>query len=571
MLKQKSNSATQSVAARTLRLAREYRLHDSDSRRVIENFFISLDTAVSLSCYLMFKYGEYDQLVSKDLDPGVYNDAIVFRDDFAAISFLRKNASLKTSFQLKERALATFKGGEDSCKESNIRLRSYLNGSQKAAVNESILNGTIRKIDRILGEFSIDRVLDMCGWGPGSTLTVTGEDTSSARKFDVDCDFTKDAYALFGDVMIKAYPLWENLKTPSFKIGNKIITVPKNAKTDRTIAVEPGGNSWIQSGIGRSIRRRLRFSGYNLNSDLKNQRGAYQGSVDDSLATIDFKAASDTISIETVRLLLPPTWFSVLDAARSRLYVLGKDSAVSQKFSTMGNGFTFELESLIFLAIGLACCEYLGLDDDSVSIFGDDLVVPSECVPELTAMCTFLGFTINTEKSFSSGYFRESCGSYYFDGVDVKPIFLKSDPRYARDLFRLANAVRTLSHRHAFMLGCDRKFYRVWSLLVHLLPSTLRLLGPVSSGDSTIHVSKHESSARTHPDGWCGYLYTGLPSVSVSTERESHGMLLARLNAMSRDRSLGNETPLRGRVKMVYKKNMFTHQWYDFGEWVSYL
>lgn len=438
-------------------------------------------------------------------------------------------------------------------------------------MNEDILSRIIRKIDRILGDFCIDTVLDKCGWGPGSTLSVTGEDTSGAQKFDVDCDFTKDAYALFGDVMKQAYPSWTNLSNPSFQIGNKIITVPKNAKTDRTIAVEPGGNSWIQSGIGKSIRRRLRFSGYNLDSDLKNQRGAYIGSIDDSLATIDFKAASDTISIETVRLLLPTRWFDVLDAARSRLYTLNKRPAVSHKFSTMGNGFTFELESLIFLAIGLACCDSLGLDDEAVSIFGDDLVVPVECVPELTKMCTFLGFTINTDKSFSAGPFRESCGSYYFNGVDVKPIFLKSDLRYARDLFRLANAIRTLSHRHASLRGCDRKFYRIWSLLVHLVPRELRLLGPVSSGDSSIHVSLRETEARVHPDGWCGFLYTGLPSVPISSTKESHGLLLARLKTMSRDRSLGNENPLRGRVKMVFKKNMFTHQWYDFGEWVSYL
>jgi len=545
---------------------------------------------------MLYVYGEFDQLVSKELKPSDYNDGVRFRDDFAAISFLRKHETLKTTFDRKRVALQTFAEGEVSCKDTNSRIRRYLLGSKQTPVDECHLTGAIRKIDRILGSFDIDEVLDMCGWGPGTTILVKGADTSGARKFDVDSDFTADAYSLFGDVMVAAYPTWEGLRTPRLLAGNKISTVPKNAKTDRTIAVEPGGNSWLQSGVGRLVRKRLRFSGYNLSSDLKTQRGAYIGSCDDSLATVDFKAASDTISIETVRLLLPHDWFTVLDAARSKLYTLDGVTHRSEKFSTMGNGFTFELESLIFLSLGLAICEAKGVDDSGVSIFGDDLIIPSSCVPELTALCGFLGFTINERKSYSSGPFRESCGAYYFGGLDVKPLFLKTDLLYVKDLYRLANAIRYLSHGHAYGVGCDVRFRSMWSLLVHLLPSGLRLFGPVSSGDATIHHNLVDSNPRPNPHGWCGYNYTGLPESSVTIEKESLGLLLSKLNRRSRDKGIihdtfepryktlgqklawmfpfdsltsGNQVSLREKSRILYKTKMFAYQWYDYGMWVN--
>lgn len=586
---------SQDERTRILSLVREFRLHNSDNRRVIQSYFIALDTPVSLACYMLYAYGEFDQLVSKELKPSDYNDGVSFRDDFAAVSFLRKHETLKTTFDRKRAALQTFAEGEESCKATNIKIRHYLDGSRKTPVNEQYLTGAIRKIERVLGEFSIDDMLDTCGWGPGTTSLVKGDDTSGARKFDVDGDFTADAYDLFGDVMLGAYPTWENIRTPRLITGNKISTVPKNAKTDRTIAVEPGGNSWIQSGIGRSIRQRLRFSGYNLSSDLKNQRGAYSGSIDDQLATVDFKAASDTISIETVKLLLPPKWFLVLDAARSKIYTLDGVAHRSEKFSTMGNGFTFELESLIFLTLALAICEAKGVDDGGVSIFGDDLIIPSCCVPELTELCTFLGFTINARKSYSSGPFRESCGSYYFNGLDVKPLYLTTDLLYVKDLYRLANAVRYLSHCHAFRVGCDVRFRSTWSLLVHLLPASLRLFGPVCSGDATIHSNLVESTPRDNPNGWCGSNYTGLPEASVTIEKESFGLLLSKLNRRTRDKGIihpydhaeqklvrklewmfpldplasGNRVSLREKSRILFKTKMFAYQWYDYGMWVN--
>lgn len=570
MSKQTSAGKLKSNAHRdTLRDIRAYRLHSADQRRIVSAFYLSLGSPVALSCELLYRNGEFKQLVEKEIDPRQYTDAHAFQVDFAAISFLRKNTFLKTGINLRGVALATFEQGELGCKASNHRLRRLSSPGIVHRDDWSVINLQIRKIERLLKDFDIDELLKRSGWGPGTSLGVKGDDTSSSRKFDVEVDVTLDAYRLFGEILRKAYPTWENLTKVNFVAGNAVITVPKNAKTDRTIAVEPGLNLWLQLGIGKMLRRRLKRAGYNLDKDLKNQKGAYQGSLDDSLATIDFKAASDSISCAVVELLLPPKWYSVLDAARSKRYTLQGTTHWSEKFSTMGNGFTFELESLIFVTLALAICESRDISTSGVSIFGDDLILPPECVPQLARICTLYGFTINASKSFSSGNFRESCGAYYFKGYDVKPIFLKDRPLRLKDVYRLANRTRILAHRFALRQGCDGRFKGLWYLIVSFVPKKLQYLGPEHAGDAVIAVNPSETNARPHKDGWEGFSFPAIPSVAVQVEKDSQGLLLARLHSPSRELPLGNFDPLRKQTRIALKYAMFCRLWYDYGPWIS--
>jgi len=191
------------------------------------------------------------------------------------------------------------------------------------------------------------------------------------------------------------------------------------------IAIEPGINLWFQKALGSMIRRRLARFGIDLNDQSRNQSLAYLSSIDGSLATVDFSSASDSISLEVVRELLPPRWFQILDIVRSKVGRKSDGTIVRwNKFSSMGNGFTFELESLIFFAAASAVQEYLHLDGE-ISVFGDDVILDVRGYPMFAEYSAFLGFRVNLQKSFSSGGFRESCGSHYFSGVDCKPVFLK--------------------------------------------------------------------------------------------------------------------------------------------------
>jgi hypothetical protein len=547
---------------------KKFRVLDSVQTELIEEYFIALDSPIALSCYMLYAYGEFDQLVEKDIRPIDYLDSLVFRSDFAAVSFLRKSVFLRTSFKRKDRAIVAFEKSELTCEITNKRLDQYRGDPLKTDDPRALaIVIAQRKIYNILKTFDVDKFLDLCTWGPGSTLTVKGESVSASRKFDIEVQMTRDAYHLFGETLRAWNPLWDNLNKVEHLAGNKVITVPKNAKTERTIAIEPGLNTWVQLGIGRLIRKRLRYAGYDLNSDSKNCLGALKGSKTGCLATLDFKAASDTISIETVKKLLPAKWFSILDSARSHYYTLNNSIKRYEKFSTMGNGFTFELESLIFLTLALAVCEIQCVDDKDVSIFGDDLVLPVECVELATEVFEYLGFTLNVEKSFSSTPFRESCGTYYFGGVDVKPFYQKTALRSAKDLYRFMNSLRTMAHRWGYLQGCDHRFKRVWQLALSQVPADLRVFGPIDSGDATIHVSKNETRTYRAKGQLDGFIFAGFPTVPLSETRDSHGVLLAKLFRPSTE-SQGNEIPYRAKTRICFKKHMFSPRWCDDNAWL---
>jgi len=67
----------------------------------------------------------------------------------------------------------------------------------------------------------------------------------------------------------------------------------------------------------------------------------------------------------------------------------------------------------------------VGADTSKISVYGDDLIYPIEALEDVRAGLEFFGFTVNKEKSFSTGNFRESCGKDYFFGRNVRPFYLK--------------------------------------------------------------------------------------------------------------------------------------------------
>jgi len=555
-----------------LRELRDHRVSRSAISAQVNSFFTSLDTALSLSCYILYNAGEFEQLVSKDINPLDYNEADKFSDDLAAISFLRKSRFLKTGINLKEVALNSFEAAEEQCRETNRNFRSLgLNPNYKGS-NVWLLHAVTQKIQKILEPIGLGwykELIDAGAFGPGSSTSIRGNDTSSERKFNSELHITSNLYRVFWKRRRRLYPLWftraNTAEQPILQDFSRVVTVPKNAKTDRTIAIEPGLNIWFQKGLGTMIRRRLRRVGYNLNSDLKNQRSAYRGSIDGQIATVDMKAASDTIAKRMVEEILPPDWFNALDTCRSHRFELGNDVRTFEKFSSMGNGFTFELESLIFVTAAAAVCDYLKLDDSDVSIFGDDVTLPSSAVTLFTDFCKFLGFTVNTQKSFSTGYFRESCGSFYFNGKDVKPIFLKENPSNVERVYNFANSVRHLAHRRAYRAGCDARLQLCHQMIVHSLPSRLRLKGDVNGGTGCIHSNFDEAVPRMLKDGHEGFSFMSLIRVPKTASTDHSGLLVARVRA-SLEISYGNSYPLRAETNLRYKA-LRTSQWYDFGPW----
>jgi len=231
----------------------------------------------------------------------------------------------------------------------------------------------------------------------------------------------------------------------------------------------------------------------------------------------------------------------------------------------MGNGFTFQLETLIFYSIAWAVCKYLHVDVKNVSVYGDDVIIPCKAFEKYVEVCAFYGFTVNKSKSYtSSSCFRESCGSHFFSGVNCKPYFLKEVIVDDLACYKVANGIRRLSHNPD--LGyCDARFYTTWLTLRNAVKRPKFI--PEFYGDGGFIVNFDEAKPFRAKYNIEGYFTKHVAAVPLKYSSDDHPVLLARLKGRSVDLAFRNETNLRGRVKQVTKR-LFVNQWYFLGEWI---
>lgn len=329
-----------------------------------------------------------------------------------------------------------------------------------------------RKLVRdILGPLRDEVVLGSFSGGASTSRRRT--ESSPAQKFSGKADVTEGALCVLPVLhrlapLAREYGVFHDLNIVE---GNVLFTVPKKTDIDRCACKEPDVNMFLQKGVGKHIRRRLRRFGIDLNDQSINRRLAEKGSIDGSLATLDLSSASDTICREVVRALLPDEWFVYLDSIRSHFVEIDGRNHRMEMFSSMGNGFTFELESLIFLALCRSTAYFLNTPG-IISIYGDDIVVPSELTEDLTFVLRKFGFSVNSEKSYHEGPFRESCGGHYHNGEDVTPFYLKRPATRLTDVIRVANQLRRWA-----MVGFRRYeypwLYPMWVSLKELVPKGL--------------------------------------------------------------------------------------------------
>lgn len=234
--------------------------------------------------------------------------------------------------------------------------------------------------------------------------------------------------------------------------SSKLNCVPKKAEISRTIATENLLDMYVQKGIGKLISDRL-ASVHSL--DLTDQPAinrtlARIGSWEGGFGTIDLSMASDSISLQLLRALFPRNVAEILLSASVRYTLLPDGREVELGMvSTMGNGFTFPLQTLLFTEVVKAVYRELRIDildarrgyrhDTPVgcfvadferlpnwAVFGDDIIVDDEAYHLVVAVLSQLGFVVNNEKSYSEGPFRESCGGDYYHGHQVRGVYIKT-------------------------------------------------------------------------------------------------------------------------------------------------
>ena len=215
--------------------------------------------------------------------------------------------------------------------------------------------------------------------------------------------------------------------------GNRLFFVEKTTEIARTCCTEPLVNMVLQKALGGYLEDVLQRSfGISLKTQPDNNRAlARLGSVDGSFATIDLASASDSISWSLCQQIIPENLLGFFRMARCPTTTLPSGKEVTLRMiSTMGNGFTFPLQTLIFACVVRSVYSMMGLHSSDPSkhfgVFGDDIVVRREAYHCVIKYLEMLGFKVNVTKSFGDGTFRESCGHDYDSGAFVRGVYIRS-------------------------------------------------------------------------------------------------------------------------------------------------
>jgi hypothetical protein len=280
---------------------------------------------------------------------------------------------------------------------------------------------------------------------------------------------------------------------PGAEIPVEVIWVPKTQKTPRIIAMEPAHIQYMQQALFAAIQEELVPYGadafISFDDQIPNQEMARRGSLDGSLATLDLSEASDSVSYQHVRALLRnfPHLSAGIDACRSRkASVLGHGVIRLAKFASMGSAVCFPLEALVFSTL-----VFLGIEDSlerrltlkdikslrgSVRVYGDDIIVPVRYADAVVRTLSEFTYSVNTNKSFWNGKFRESCGKDYYDGSDVSYVKVRRElPFNSKQTKEIVSAV---SFRNQMYYS---GYWRTVKAMDHLLVGLLRAFPAVES------------------------------------------------------------------------------------------
>lgn len=452
--------------------------------RIISILCEEVATPFALKVKLLLEAKDYESVVTLKISPEDYCEAALFRADSQILGLIKKYPHWHIETDPKTEAMKTFIACEVQCMKTNaLVFDGSLYGDPLLREITLIAKGII--VD-ILGDCPNVTELSF-DFGPGSTYSIPNKNATAAKKLCSTLDVTPNAYGLARKLLLDCPGMKEDaevfddcsgssiLSRISLIQGDRLAFVPKTALTDRPIAITGFLNSVLQKGIGKCMRERMRPYVDLRSAQDKHRHYARRASISGEVATMDLSSASDTVAYAIVMELLPWTWFSLLDACRSKHYSIEEKWYTYHKFSAMGNAYTFELETLIFFSLAEAVRRKLGVKG-IVSVYGDDLIVPQQCFDTLSSVLASFGFSVNKAKSFKDGYFRESCGGDFWNGEDVRPFFLKDRISY-RTLF--------LFHNFLVRKGWRFLFRKTFSFIRRLLGKEVlfSLSGPDVEGD----------------------------------------------------------------------------------------
>lgn len=530
----------------------------------------SMSTPVTQQILEYIKSNDVISILKMKIDKNAYapEDYQEFRHDYLCTSFLQRSTynNLVNVEELHVQCVNDFFINEKTCRDNAINF-------QKLLRSDTLIEVVRAHLESILGsltKYDLSFAFRNMRFGPGSTLNVSITGKVPSEKFSVFPTYTTSLKSFLPALLGKNwfYSLVESVtdsvhchinkndfesllatEINKYEVGyNRFTSVPKNTFKRRPICIEPGLNSFFQLGVGKLIRSKLKRSGVDL--DLGQTHNRELASVCHIIdgATIDLKGASDSVSRGIVEMLFnTPTllpWLHLLNVGRTpntEIEVDGVKQIVPlQKFSSMGNGYTFELESLIFWALVRTCVPVGELS--YTAVYGDDIIVPRVYADDLISLLKVYGFTTNVEKTFISGLFFESCGFDYFNGYYCRPVFSSGvtesvrvtnakdlvspqrhcspfnvavDPDDRSEVIKTANRIRMYCNLTSHFPGeyCRSRYYKAYKFLYELATRNFVVyLCPPGYNDDNLQVSFFDYSKQVAPlkdrNGREGYTVT---------------------------------------------------------------
>lgn len=409
--------------------------------------------------------------------PAFVGDVATFTGDYLLQQVLRKNPRLPTKIDRAAVATQKFLESERRNEVTNRRFAT-VDPSHELVVKAQA------SLEYILGELcrtDLEFVFQRLKFGKGSDTQGTYDTAYPEEKF-------REYWACSPRLAALAQAL--PFETGESDYVQTLQTVPKDSKGDRCILKQCRGNLALQRATGQLLRERLnRRTNLKLNDQRRNQ-GLCRTAWEQGLATLDLSSASDSIALRVISTLFSTDtlrpWLHLLQLGRlDTMYEPGSNSKIRtlEMWSAMGNGYTWELESLLFYAItravtGAGC-------EKQVGVYGDDIIVPGRYYSSLVEALDFFGFRVNEGKSFWQSDFRESCGTDFIQGKACRPFYLQSDHSDTRP--RASYVLQMINQINEYTGRTGRELRGTLDFLHTLLErwgfDTTAFMAPAKAGD----------------------------------------------------------------------------------------
>lgn len=371
----------------------------------------------------------------------------VFKQDYQLENFFKRYTFKQDALTDAERADGTF------AKFIATQLRIG-RGLQPRSSTYKVLQRARGIVKSILGPYDRELHFSKCRFGKRATVGTPFNASYLDVKAHPKYTGTYEEWNLFRTcaqndaVLTDLIGQCPEKDTFEFHDTLALTLVPKSYKALRCIMPNTDLGAFFTKGLGVYLEERLRAVRLDIRTlQAKHQYLARIASKNLNLVTADLSSASDSFTFELVARLVPRKWLSALNLGRKRWASYNGSRIKLVSFMTMGVGYTFPLQTLLFYALLKSISELTG-KRGIISVYGDDLIYPRGMHSIVVPVFRDLGLMLNPEKTFSFVNFRESCGGDYYHGCDVRPFQPEGSSQslngleYAAFCYKLVNGLR---------------------------------------------------------------------------------------------------------------------------------